>query len=278
MRDLSNEAVIHVKKDKVEYLQYRKLLEYSDIIKHAYSLKKNNTNFRTNGKSMNEGDFEKAVNNYKDLCYSIGCNYINIVKPNQQHTDEIKKVIGKVQLDKPDFNLKEYDNTDGFITNKNGLVLATTNADCILLMFFDPVKKVIANVHSGWRGTFKKISIKAVEKMIYEYGCNPKDIICTICPSIRKCHFEVQKDVRDTCYEIFKDTGKIDGIIEYNEEKDRYNIDTVLINKIILQEVGLKEDNIIDSKLCSVCNSDLIHSYRVEKEGYGLSTALITLL
>ena len=49
------------------------------------------------------------------------------------------------------------------------------------------------------------------------------------------------------------------------------------INQIILEQVGLKKENIIDCGICSVCNSDLIHSYRVEKEVYGLETALIEL-
>ena len=59
------------------------------------------------------------------------------------------------------------------------------------------------------------------------------------------------------------------------ENAEKWHIDTVLINQIILEKAGLKKENIIDSKICSVCNPDLIHSYRVEKEGYGLSTALI---
>lgn len=66
-------------------------------------------------------------------------------------------------------------------------------------------------------------------------------------------------------------------IIEKQKNKEKWNIDTVLINKIILEQEGLKTENIIDSGICSVCNSDLIHSYRVEKQGYGLNTALISL-
>ena len=50
------------------------------------------------------------------------------------------------------------------------------------------------------------------------------------------------------------------------------------INQIILEQVGLKKENIIDCGICSVCNSDLIHSFRVEKEEYGLETALIELI
>ena len=280
MKDLSNENVIHVKKDGIEYLQFRKLLEYSDIVKHAYAIGLDK-NFRTaranNATPLTPEEYEKAVNDYKNLANFIGIDYINIVKPNQAHTKNIKIMTEKVNMSAPDFNLQEYAETDGLVTNKTNIALATTNADCILLLFFDPVKKVIANVHSGWRGTLQRISIEAVNKMKDEYGCNPEDIICCICPSIRKCHFKVHKDVQEPFYNEFKDLKEIDEIIVPVEGEDRWAIDTVKINQIILEQAGLRKENIIDCGICSVCNSDLIHSFRAEKEGYGLETALIEL-
>ena len=280
MKDLSNENVIHIVKDGVQYLQFRRLLEYSDILVHAYSLGIDK-NFRTarakTAEPITKEEFKEANKDYADLCNAIEMNYIDLVKPNQAHTKNVKKVDEHVNINKPDFNLKEYDLTDGLITNKSNILLATTNADCILLMFFDPVKKAIANVHSGWKGTLQRISVETVEKMRKEYGSNSKDIICCICPSIRKCHFEVENDVKEIFEKEFKDL-KIEqnnDIMEKQKDKEKWNIDTVLINKILLKQEGLKQENIIDSGICSVCNSDLIHSYRVERQGYGLATALI---
>ena len=277
--DLSNENIIHVKNKKNEYIQFRKLLEYKDILTHAYSLG-TNLNFRTSTikkEELPKEDYEKAIESYKLLCDSIECDYINLVKTNQEHTDCVKKVDEKVNKDKPDFNLEKYYSTDGLVTNKKDIILSTTNADCILILFFDPVKKVIANVHSGWKGTLQRISTKTVEKMIKEFECNPKDIICCICPSIRKCHFEVEKDVKEMFEKEFKDLQNLNEFIEEKVPNKKWNIDTVLINQIILEKQGLKKENIIDSKICSVCHSDLIHSYRVEKQGYGLNTVLIGL-
>ena len=210
------------------------------------------------------------------MCKEIDANYINIVKPNQNHTKNIKIVNKKIIKDLPDFNLKEYDDIDGLVTNKKDLILATTNADCILLLLFDPVKKVIANVHSGWKGTLQRISVETVNKMKEYFNCNPDDIICCICPSIRKCHFEVQKDVYNLFYEEFQNLKEIDEIICKTSE-EKWTIDTVKINEFILKEAGLKKENIIDCGICSVCNADLIHSYRVEKEEYGLNTAIISI-
>ena len=140
-------------------------------------------------------------------------------------------------------------------------------------MFFDPVKRVIANVHSGWKGTLQRISVKAVEKMVEKYNSKYEDIICCICPSIRRCHFEVKKDVEKLFKEEFKDLN-LEEIIDEKENESWY-IDTVLITKIILEKKGLKQENIIDSNICTVCNKDLMHSYRAEKELYNVNTALI---
>lgn len=277
--DLSNENIIHIKTEENEYIQFRKLLDYKDILTHAYSLG-TNLNFRTSTikkEELPKEDYKKAIESYKLLCAAIDSDYINLVKTNQEHTDCIKIVDEKVNNNEPDFNLEKYYSTDGLITNKKDIILSTTNADCILMLFFDPVKKVIANIHSGWKGTLQRISVKTIEKMKNKFECNPKDIICCICPSIRKCHFEVEKDVKEMFEKEFKDLESLNEFIEEKVPNQKWNIDTVLINKIILEKQGLKKENIIDSKICSVCHSDLIHSYRVEKQVYGLNTALIKL-
>jgi len=174
------------------------------------------------------------------------------------------------------FNEKFID-TDGLTTNKKDKVLSLTFADCTPIYLFDKNQKVIANIHSGWKGTVKKIAKKSVEFMKEKYNSNTEDIICVIGPTIRKCHFEVKQDVRDIFYNEFKYMQNINDIIEYNEETESYFIDTVEINKNLLKEEGIPEENIIDSKVCTYCNSDIIHSYRKEGKEAGRNTALICL-
>ena len=295
MEDLSNKNIIHIKGDKIEYLQFRKLLEYKDVIHHVYALGLD-VGFKTTTADQNPASPERmelARESYQKLCRCMGSNDAHIVQANQNHTDIIKIVQTKINVDEPDFSLTEEGIEDGLITNKKNLALATTNADCILLLFFDPVKRVIANTHSGWRGTLQRISIKTVQKMVKEFGSNPQDIICCICPSIRKCHFEVNKDVKDMFEKEFYDlenvtfidiekenqekTIQLTDFIEEKIENTKWNINTVLINKILLQREGLNPENIIDSGICSVCHSDVIHSYRIEKKNYNTETAVIEL-
>lgn len=78
-------------------------------------------------------------------------------------------------------------------------------------------------------------------------------------------------------YEKFKDMDEIDKIIKKSKNNNKYYIDTVLINKVILNREGLRSENIIDSKICTKCNSDRLHSYRECKEKSGRNTGLIAL-
>ena len=113
--------------------------------------------------------------------------------------------------------------------------------------------------------------------MIETYGSSPKDIICAIGPTIRKCHFEVEEDVKDMFLNKFNYIEEIVTIGQIKQGRQKYYIDTVKINKNILMEMGIKEENIIDSKICTVCNSSLMHSYRKEGKDAGRNTALIML-
>lgn len=272
MLDLSNENVIHIKNKDIEYLQFKKLLQYPELV-HCYTLSANNFDIASN--DTMETKKEIVLNNYKELSQVLNIEYNHIIRPYQTHTDIVKRVDdipNSIQIFP-----KKYWEVDGLITTKKNISLSLSYADCIPLLFYEPVKKVIGNIHSGWKGTLNKIAKKAVLKMIEEYGCNPKNIICVICPSIRKCHFEVQKDVYEMFYKEFLYTGRIDDIISQEDNNNsKYYIDTVLINKIILKEAGLQEENIIDSKICTACNSKLMHSYRMNDKA-GRNTAIIAL-
>lgn len=260
MKDLSNENIIHVKNNGIEYIQFKRLLQYQDKIVHCYTIGQDK-NYRR----------KEAGANYSHLCKALNIDCEKLVYSNQLHTDKVE-CVEEVR----DFEDEKL-NVDGLCTNTKGITISTVNADCILLIFYDPIKNTIANVHSGWKGTLQRISIKTVQKMMQEYGCDPKDIICCINPSIRKCHFEVETDVKEKFEKEFTDIENTNEIITETIPNQKWNIDTVLINKILLQRIGLLEENIIDSGLCSVCNKEQIHSFRVEKEGYGVETALIGL-
>ncbi len=271
MKDLTNESIVHVKNNGIEYIQFRRLLEYKNILKHCFTLKPLDfASFDSYKEKKN-----KVEDSYKKICKEFRIEYSNICRPNQTHTNIVKSI---EDGDEGIYNEK-FDNVDGLVTNKKNKALIFCFADCTPLLFFDPVKKVISNVHSGWRGTLQTIGINAVEAMVQNYYSNPKDIICCIGPTIRKCHFEVEDDVKDLFYNKFKKELDINNYIIKSDSSNnnKYFIDTVEINKQILLKLGLKEENIIDSKICSVCNEDKIHSYRAHGENSGRNITLMEL-
>jgi len=258
-----DDKIIYKNENGIEYIQFQKLLDLG--INHCYTLMSENIDFTT------KNQYEKE--SLSKICKVLNVKENKLFVPKQSHTDTVKCVNSETLIE----NLQD---TDGLITDCKGIALGTKNADCILFFFYDPIKKVIANVHSGWRGTFKKIVEKTVVKMMTNYLCNPKDILCFINPSIRVCHFEVDSDVKELCEEIFSYTNCLNKFIkqgEIKENKQKYYIDTVLINKILLKDLGLLEENIIDCELCSMCNSEKIASSRAQGKIFKRAMAGIVL-
>ena len=152
--------------------------------------------FSTRLGGVSEGDFaslnlsftrgddpEHVRENYRRIADSMGFLPENMVLSQQTHTTHIYKVTEKERgmgFTKP----LEYTDIDGLMTNVPGLVLVTSYADCVPLYFVDPVKKAVALSHSGWKGTAHQMGKVTVEAMKREYGCDPKDILVCVGPSI----------------------------------------------------------------------------------------------
>lgn len=260
MKDLSNQNVIHIVNGDVQYLQFRNLLKYKDRLQHCFSIRP--LDFIRNGSKEEEC--------YAKICDALKLENTRVVRPQQVHGDTVKIVFDESISD--DFN-----ECDGLITDVTNKVLSLVFADCMSLILFDPVRNVIGDIHSGWRGTVKKIGQIAIKKMVDEYGCNPKDIICCFGPAIHKCHFQVEEDVKKIFIEAFGDESIIESGPVVNGVQ-KYYVDSIEANKKMLIECGLRPENIVDSGICTVCNQEYFHSYRAHRENAGRNTAIISLL
>lgn len=262
-QELWNDNIVYQQKGNLAYLQFKKLLEYPEIT-HCYTLRSGDElNFVPPYRDQN-----LLKQSYHKISDCLSLDETKIVKPHQTHTDRVENAT----------KVEPFEEVDGLITNKANLVLLTTSADCTSLLFYDPVQKVIASVHSGWRGTLKGIAVKAVQKMVETYQCRPQNIICCLCPCIRQCCFEVEEDVKKLFQERFENSMPMKEVIKkgaMKQEKQKYFIDTTQIIIHCLKQVGLKEENIVDSGICTVCHSNLFHSYRAHKENSGRNAALI---
>lgn len=259
-----NKDIILETKDNISYLKFRKLLEFEEI-EHGFYVGLD-LDFKT--QDINKNIIRDNFGNYEKFFNLFNLNYINCIKPIFSHSNNVLLVDKKVNINEPDFYI--YDGYDVLITNKDNLILTTTSADCNLILLYDKKKRVIANVHSGWKGTFSEVCINTLKKMKSEYQSDYKDIMCFILPSIRACHFEVDDDIYDKFKAKFKDS-------KYYHFYNKWHIDLALIIKDGLISLGVSEDNIIDSNICTMCNSNTLHSYRKNKDKFGVSVGFIML-
>lgn len=163
--NLSNKNMIHMYDKNVEYLQFRRLLQFSQNIKHCYTMKP---------LDFNIGDKEKVLNDYKKICNALELDNNNIYRPSQTHSSNVKKIL----YEDAGIYGKELQDIDGLITKEKNKIMSLTFADCICLYFYDPVRNVAGNIHSGWRGTYQEIARNAVKKLKEEYNVKPEDLIC----------------------------------------------------------------------------------------------------
>lgn len=153
-------------------------------------------------------------------------------------------------------NLPKNYEGDGLITNKSNIALVTKSKDCNSIFIIDTKNKILGNIHSGWKGTLHSIITIAINQMKEKYNSASKDIKIVFNPSIRECCFEVDNDVYDLFIKKYKDKSY------YKKISNKYHINLVKIIKDDAKKLGIKEENIIDNNICTLCNRKLFNSHR----------------
>lgn len=156
--------------------------------------------------------------------------------------------------------------TDALITDCKDICLMTLTADCVPVLLYDPCCEVIAAVHAGWKGTVGGIVAATVERMKTVFGCDPRNMITGIGPSIGKCCFEVGREVA----EEFRKIGEGDNrVVLAGKTADKKNIDLWEVNRRQLLKAGLDAEHIEMAGICTSCGHDRFFSYRFEKGNTG---------
>ena len=143
------------------------------------------------------------------------------------------------------------ENCDGIISSQPELASVIRTADCAAVMIFDPVQKVVANVHVGWRGAKQKIISHGLGMLVEENNCRPSDLIVAISPFIKSCCYEVGKEFK----KIFtkKYLPEKEGILNFDLEKH-------ILDELI--SIQIKRSNIELNDQCTYCSEMQFPSYR----------------
>ena len=235
----------------VQYIRSKLLSKYDDIILHGITIR--GTDFMH--KDINSQTFlaskEKMANEF-----DLSTNALYFL--NQVHDKNVLEIYEDTTNE-----IKDY---DALITRVPNKMLMTCFADCVPVLLFDTQNKIVASIHSGWKGTIKQIAKNTVEYMQEKYNSNSEDIIAVIGPSIGPCCFEVKEDVKKQFVEIFGEQVAVDNKIDLGKA-----------NKLQLLNCGLKEENIECMDICTCCNNDKFYSYRKGDIEQGRFSAFIVL-
>ncbi len=264
-----------IEKNNIKILKFD-IIESFGITKHYYSSRKGgispspfdslNLGLHTTDKS------ENVITNRKLLEETFYIPVRDVIK--LEHGDRIIPIYD-------DKIPNEIPFADAIMTNKKNVPLSIFYADCTGIFILDPVKKVIALVHAGWRGTLKTIALKTIKAMEKEYGTNPKNCVSAICPSIGPCCFEVSEETANLFLNSFNsyypEIFLKDLSLCISKNNKGYFVNLWNLNKIQLLCAGLQNKNIVSSEICTSCHNDLFFSYRKENRVTGRMGAIFML-
>lgn len=211
----------------------------------GFSTRKGGVSSEPYGCNMSYSVGDDAANvkeNQKRFLEHLGVRTENLAVPKQVHGDNV------VRVSRPGI----YENCDALISNKKGVFLRITTADCLPLFLFDPNSGSVAAVHAGWRGCVQQIAQKTIIQMGEEFSTKPGELRVYIGPSARKCCYEVGEDVTRKFNQRFLiDTGG-----------ERPHFDMLGFTLDLLRESGVDNLHIEVSPHCTICTPQLFHSYR----------------
>jgi hypothetical protein len=199
---------------------------------------------------------DHVITNRLLLAEETGIKADKFLYASQVHSGDVK-IIDKTAIESG--VLGQNPRTDATVTALPGICLMVMVADCVPLLLFDPVKRVSAVIHAGWRGTVQHITSNTIQTMIHHFGCNPADILAGIGPSIGPCCYEVGEEVINVVEQSF---GTSDRFLVYHSHSKKPHFDLWYANRRQLTDLGIKTSNIESAELCTRCRVDLFYSSR----------------
>ena len=218
---------------------------------------------------------ENVLENFRRIGERFGKTPEDFVLSKQSHETKVLKV-GMKDRGKGITKERDYEGIDALITDEEGLILSCFSADCVPILFYDPIRKAVGACHSGWRGTKGKILRNVVEEMSKHFSSNPADILIAIGPSISKEQYIVSEDLGLSFLEDYKDCSEEDSSSPIRRlSEDKFQLDLWDLNRRIALDCGLKKEHISISGYCTMENPELFFSHRYSQGKRGLQGAFI---
>ena len=279
--------MIAKRKNGVSFLEFRKISSFSNI-RHVIFTRTNgisigpyqslNVSFDVGDKDrnvianrkiisqcINEKDlvFLNQVHGNRTIVFAKNRNSYKVFDTASVFDGESSEILhNSIDNCHPEFERKL--EGDAIITNIPQKFLVMQVEDCQSVLICDPVQQVVANVHSGWRGSISNIIGQTLQVMEKSFGCRAQDIVAGVGPSLGPC-----------CAEFVNYEKEIPKMYwKYRDNNNHFDFWAISCDQF--NEAGVPTENVELSRLCTKCDSKRFFSYR--KEGTtGRFAALIGL-
>ena len=263
---------------QIKYFNCREL-DNTNLVVNAFTTRTggvSRTPFDNLNLSYNVGDKKSRVaENRKTILDALSIDYRTAVTAQQVHKDKIS-LVRKEDKGKGAFKYsKGIAQTDALITDTPGITLLMCYADCVPIFILDPVKKAIALIHCGKKGTELELTLKTLTKMKKIFKTNPHSCLAAIFPSIGPCCYTIKEQNKINDYWLNKD--KFNGELISKQNKSGRSLDLRKANYWQLIKAGLQEKNIFINEICTADHSELFFSYRRDKGNTGRMAAIFML-
>ncbi|MDX1295303.1 MAG: peptidoglycan editing factor PgeF [Sulfurimonadaceae bacterium] len=237
---------------------HSRLLSAFDDIVHAFTERsEGNIAFHVDDTADHVHDRQQ------ELAERLGYERRHLIHMCQVHSDTIVAASDEHGYDMPP-------TCDATITDRPGQPLMVMVADCTPILLYDSETKVVAAVHAGRKGAFENIVGKSIERMVKDYGCEAKNIIAVLGPSIRACCYEVGKEINKEAEELG---------LEYamQEQNGRYylNVNAIILKQ--LESAGVSQAHTESLATCTSCENNRFFSYRADGQKTGRFAGVIML-
>jgi len=232
-------------KEGVAWLEFEQLKEFPHLV-HGVFLRQKGVHTEE-GMSFG-GGIEMAHGHRSKVreCLKIS----SLVSSWQRHEDHIFEVD---KIPEEEEVMLPFESADGLFTKKPQVGLTVYHADCQAVLFYDPKREVIANIHCGWRGSVKNILGKTVMVLKAKAFCDPKDLRVCISPSLGPKHAQFihyQSELPETFYSYQVAPAYFDfWEISYQQ----------------LCSAGVRPEHIEMARLCTYADEQNFFSYRRDK-------------
>ncbi|MEE4241086.1 MAG: peptidoglycan editing factor PgeF [Desulfopila sp.] len=217
---------------------------YGDVVQGTVSRHggQSQAPFAGNNISFGVGDNEESVRrNRAQIKKDLGVEYL--VSAGQVHGDRVVCITAAINED------SIIDACDALVTNRAGVGLMIGHADCQAILLYDPVRRVIAAIHSGWRGSVANIAARTVQVMQDKYGCVPADLEAGVSPSLGPC-----------CSEFVNYREELPrSFWRYLVKENYFDFWQITFQQLV--KSGVRHNAIHISSICTSCSVDYF-SYR----------------